>query len=412
MKKFYSRWQEKAVQHALKTRRIIMLAGARQSGKTTLARELVSEETNYRTLDDVVLREYAESDPESFVKHTSKTLIIDEIQHVPSLLPALKKAVDEDTRAGQYLITGSANIQTMPSVMESLAGRLTKIRLRPLSQGEIKGSTPTFLTHAFHKSFDFKWKFVPKETLIEIAFRGGFPEALIFDERDRKKWYRDYVTTLLERDLWDVAKIHRFGAMRDLIKVMAAWSSKLMDISSIASGLAVGRTTIVSYINALETLYLIERVYPWIKTDYDRVGKQEKIFMADSGLMSSLLSWKIDQVRFDSDRLGKLIETFIFNELAAQVDANDGEYELYHYRDREKREIDFIIEREDQALLGIEVKSSSVVFKNSFRHLEWFQKNIAKERPFIGIVLYSGERHLSFGPNLWAIPISMLWPTG
>lgn len=272
MKKLYPRWQEKAVSHALKTRRIIMLAGARQCGKTTLARQLVSEETNYRTLDDIILRESAESDPESFVKHTSRTLIIDEIQRVPALLPPLKKAVDLDTRTGQYLITGSANIQNMPSAMESLAGRLTKIRLRPLSQGEIKGTSPTFLTHAFHQSFDFKWDFVEKDILIEMAFRGGVPEALTFEERDRKKWYWDYITTLLERDLRDIAKIQSYGVMRDLIKILAAWSSKLMDISSISSGLSVGRATIASYINALETLYIIERVYPWIKTDYERVG--------------------------------------------------------------------------------------------------------------------------------------------
>ena len=154
---------------------------------------------------------------------------------------------------------------------------------------------------------------------------------------------------------------------------------------------------------------MVERVYPWTKTDYARVGKQSRLFMVDSGLMASLLSWKMDQVRLDSDRSGKLIETFAFNEIMAQVDAGDGRYELFHYRDREKREIDFLIEREDNALLGIEIKAGSAIEKKDFNHMRWFQKNLTKSRTFIGIILYTGEFPASFGNNLWAVPFGLLW---
>ena len=409
MTQLYTRWQKRVVEQAMTTRRVVLLAGARQCGKTTLAKQLISEEIAYLTLDDVTLKEAAENDPQSFVRHTLKTLIIDEIQRVPSLLPAIKKVVDEETRPGQYLLTGSANIQALPSTQESLAGRISKVRLRPLSQGEIRGCQPNFLAHAFNQSFDFSWDFHEKDTLIEMAFEGGFPEALTLDGRNRKKWHRDYIEALLMRDLKDIAKIHRYDAMRELIKILAAWSSKFMDISSISSGLSIHRPTVETYINALEALYIVERVLPWTKTDYDRVGKQAKLFMADSGLMSSILSWNSEAIRFDSDRLGKLMETFIFNELASQIDATEGEYDLYHYRDRDKREIDFLIEREDQSILGVEVKSSSAVHKKDFQHLQWFQDHLAKDKLFTGIVLYSGNRPLSFGQNLWAIPISMLW---
>lgn len=411
MKLFYSRWQKHKIEQAMLTRRVVLLVGARQCGKTTLAKELITGDTAYLTLDDTTLREAAENDPQNFVKHNHKTLIIDEIQRVPSLLPALKKVVDEETRPGQYLLTGSANIQALPSTQESLAGRVSKVRLRPLTQGEIKGSLPDFLTYAFNQSFNFPWTFCDKDSIIEMAFRGGFPEALTLEDRNQKKWHRDYLDALLERDLQDVAKIHRYDAMRELTKVLAAWSSKFLDVSSISSGLSVHRPTVATYINALEALYIVERVLPWTKTDYDRVGKQSKLFMTDSGLMCSILSWNKDQIRFDSDRLGKLVETFIFNELASQIDASEMDYELYHYRDRAKREIDFLIEREDQSILGIEVKSSSSIQKKDFKHLEWFQETLAKNRSFIGIVLYSGERPLSFGRNLWGIPISMLWPS-
>ncbi len=157
------------------------------------------------------------------------------------------------------------------------------------------------------------------------------------------------------------------------------------------------------------TAYIIERVKPWIRTDYDRVGKHSKIFMTDSGLMSSLLGWGMDQVRFDSDRCGKLVETLVFHNLSALIDASFGKYSLYHYRDREKREIDFLVEREDGSMVGIEVKSSSSVGKNDFKNLAWFRKNMARENSFTGLVMYTGEESLPFGDGLWAVPISDLW---
>lgn len=393
----------------LSERRVLMLSGPRQSGKTTLSRELESDQTEYRTLDDGTLSEAAKNDPQGFIKRRTKTLIIDEVQRIPSLLPAIKKAVDEDTRSGQYLLTGSANIQSLPTVRESLAGRIAKIRLRPLAQGEVMKNVPRFIESAFKQAFPQSHTHYDRDALLEIAFRGGFPEPMTLQDRGRKRWHTDYIGAILERDLKEIAKIHRKNAMRELVNLLAAWSGKFMDLSAIGSGLAIQRATIESYINALETLFMVERVYPWTKTDYARVGKQSKLFMADSGLMSSLLRWNMDQVRFDSDRSGKLIETFAFNEIAAQIDAASGRYELFHYRDREKREIDFLIERENNALLGVEIKAGSAVSKNDFKHLKWFQNNLATNQEFIGIILYTGQYPASFGNNLWAIPFGLLW---
>ena len=409
MIKLYPRWQMATIKQLMLERRVLLLSGVRQCGKTTLAHQLESNETEYRTLDDGTLREAAENDPQGFVKRNVKTLIIDEVQRVPPLLSAIKKAVDEDISYGQYLLTGSTNIQSLPTVNESLAGRIAKIRLRPLAQGEIERTTPSFFDSAFNQSFSSSSTNYDRDAILEVAFRGGFPEPMLLQDRGRKRWHTDYVNAILERDLKEIARIHRKNAMRELVHTLAAWSGKFMDLSAIGSGLSIQRSTIESYINALETLYLVERVYPWIKTDYARVGKQSKLFMVDSGLMTSLLSWKMDQVRLDSDRSGKLIETFAFNEIMAQIDASDGRYELFHYRDREKREIDFLIEREDDALLAIEIKAGSAVTKRDFTHLRWFQKNLAKKQLFIGIILYTGEHPASFGDNLWAVPFGLLW---
>jgi len=409
MIKLYPRWQMATINQLMLERRVLLLSGVRQCGKTTLAHQLESEETEYRTLDDGTLREAAENDPHGFIKRNVKTLIIDEAQRVPPLLSATKKAVDEDISPGQYLLTGSTNIRSLPTVSESLAGRIAKIRLRPLAQGEIERIAPSFFDSAFNQSFSSSNTNYDRDAILEIAFRGGFSEPMLLQDRGRKRWHTDYVNAILERDLKEIARIHRKDAMRELVHTLAAWSGKFMDLSAIGSGLSIRRSTIESYINALETLYLVERLYPWTKTDYARVGKQSRLFMVDSGLMTSLLSWNMDQVRLDPDRSGKLIETFAFNEIIAQIDANDGRYELFHYRDREKREIDFLIEREDDALLGIEIKAGSAVTKGDFTHLRWFQKNLAKKQLFIGIILYTGEHPASFGNNLWAVPFDFLW---
>ncbi len=365
MSRSYVRWQRDTLEKALETRRVGLLCGARQCGKTTLAKELVSEDIAYRALDDPAVRQIAETDPRGFVRHSGKTLFIDEIQRAPDLLSAIKINVDEDTRPGQYLLTGSADIQSSPGVRESLAGRIRKVRLRPLTHGEILGAPPDFLDRAFRQDFCHPDRAYDRDTMLDISFGGGFPEAILLGEAERRLWHRDYVHALLERDLRDLGRIQRRDAMSELIHTLAAWSGKFMDISSIGAGLSIARPTVETYINALEALYVVERIRAWKRTDYARTGRRPRLFMTDSGLMSSILGWNRQLIRMDAYRSGKLIETFMFNEIAAQTDASAGRYNLFHYRDREKREIEFLVERDDGALLGIEIKSGSAIGKNA-----------------------------------------------
>lgn len=408
MNREFPRWQKETVKNALKARRVVMLTGSRQCGKTTLAKQIVRKGDIYRTLDEDVMRELAKSDPVGFLKHGAGTMIIDEIQKVPSLLPAIKRIVDENNAFGQFLITGSADIRSLPDVSESLAGRVAHVRLGTLSVGEFMRRSPGFLDRSFRRDWPAQIKEYDKEATLSLAFRGGYPEVFRLPLKERRGWFTDYAESLLARDLRDIANIRRLGTMRDMLYILAAWSSKLMDVSGICGKLAVARGTLENYINALLSLCLFEKVPPWVQTDYDRVGRREKIFATDTGLMAGILNWRLDDVLLDPDRCGKIIETFVFRELSAQI-ALSSANQLYHYRDRTGREIDFIIENEKGETLGIEVKSGSAVSRGDCRHMVWFRENIVKDRTFTGIVLYTGENTLPLGVDMYALPIATLW---
>jgi predicted AAA+ superfamily ATPase len=382
MSKEYKRWQVECVNEALKLRRIVVVSGARQAGKTTLSRQILSKTGDYRTLDDTDMLNFALSDPKGFVLNNRGTMIIDEIQKAPKLIPEIKQIVDRNKRPGQYLLTGSTNILTLPTISDSLAGRVKYIHLRPLSVGEILEKKPVFLKRAFDKDFPNKITGYNKETLIDMAFRGGYPEAAaIKNLRHIKNWHKDYI----RRDLKDIANIRRQDVLHSLFGILASWSAKFMEISQITSSLAINKITLDSYINTLISMYMFEKISPWLKTDYDRIGKRAKFYATDTGIMTSVLGWNPKDVFMSEDRSGKLIETFVFQELTAQIDLENN-YNLFHYRDRIGREIDFLVERDDGALLGIEVKAGHNVCKKDFAPQEWFVENILKNKiPYVGL---------------------------
>lgn len=409
----YIRWQSAVLDKALKTRRIVLLSGARQVGKTTLTKSKITPQVTYRTLDDRLLLQAAQSDPNEFVKKNNpeiELIIIDEVQKAPDLIPAIKIIVDQDAIPGQFLLTGSADIQQQPDVTESLAGRIRRISLRPLAQAEIKGHEPSFLDAALNQTLIEPTEKLSRDEVIQIALRGGYPEPLNFDPYDRMLWHQDYVQTLLERDLKDIVNIKRQEAMQNLIQVVAAWSTKPIDLSAIGSSLGLQRSTLESYFNALEGLYLIDKIPAYFRTDYDRIGKQSKLIMNDSGLMASILRWDLDSLRWDGDRLGKLIETHVGNELQKQIDASENRYVMSHYRDKDQHEIDYLISDLQGNLLGIEVKASSSPTLSDFKNLIWFKEHLAVDgKKFIGIVFHMGSHLVAMKENLWAVPISTLY---
>jgi len=404
------RWQAEGIKKALKNRRVVVLSGGRQTGKTTLLNQVLEKDSVLLSLDEDNLLTFAKTDPKEFIKHSSGTMFIDEVQKAPGLIPEIKMAVDKNNRPGQYLLTGSANIQTLPIITDSMAGRNTRIRLRPLTIGEILNRTPKFLEHAFNVDFPRKISGYNKEQIFDFAFCGGYPEAVKLDsQKDRKEWHGDYIDDLINRDLKDLMNIRRQNELKELVLILAGWSGKFMDAAKIGAGMGLAKQTLETYINALESLYLFDRVNPWVRTDYERVGKSAKFYANDTGFMTSILGWKKEDVIRNSDRSGKLMETFIFQELAAQIDL-DRDYKLYQYRDYKQHEVDFLIERDDGAMVGIEVKASHSVSMEDFSPQIWFKENIVKGKmPYTALVLYSGEDTLSFGNGLLAVPTAALW---
>lgn len=407
MQEDYPRWAAAAVVEALSVRRIVYVAGARQCGKTTLLRHLDLPDAQRRTLDRQQTRQAASDDPDEFVERTGPgPLVIDEVQKVPDLFSAMKIKVDEDRSLGQYLITGSTNLKARPGVVESLAGRMRTIRLRTLSQGEVLGLRPTFLDRAFEGRFEKPSVSLKRGDLIEMAFRGGYPEAMALPERSRPGWHRDYLETLLTRDVRDVTEIRNLPALRRMAVGLAGYSSKFLDKAGFATAYGVSRPTVDTYVAALESLYLFDQVPPWTPGDYDRAIRSPKWFATDTGTMSALLGWNRDGIVEDSDRIGKLAETFAYNALAAAADVSD-RYRIYHYRDRDKREIDFLVEDDRGRMLGIEVKAGAAVRSDDFRHLDWFRERFRPD--LIPIVLNTGTEPLSFGKGRRAVPIASLF---
>ncbi len=402
------RWTEREVMEGLETRRGIHLTGARQAGKTTLAEVLPIPLAKHYTLDDDAARAAAFSDPFGFVeRQAGQTLVIDEVQKAPPLLNAIKQRLDHDNSRGQYLLTGSSNLRFSKAIKDSLAGRLGSVRLRTLALGEIRGGKPAFFSQAFKGVFHSVGKApLSKRDVIRLAFEGGYPEPREFGPKARQKWYANYLDDLLEKDIRDITEIRKVEVLRQMALWLAAHSARFFSLEELGARAGVMKPTAENYLAALRALYLFDQVPAWSKSDYDRLGKRPKWMAADAGLVANLLRWNEEGVYLDPQRSGPLVETWVYQQLATQVDFLGG-YEISHYRDSDKREIDFLVERDDGAILGIEVKSGGALVEGDFRHLKWFSEKLARSA-FTGIVLYTGSDILKFGNRFFAVPMSCL----
>lgn len=412
------RWALNSLLSALKEQRIAVVVGPRQCGKTTLVENAHITNSEFISLDIDSNLQSARQDPNFFIaQHRDHCLIIDEIQKAPSLIGEIKYAVDHDERPGQFVLTGSSDYRKLPHANESLAGRVDFIRLRTFSTAEKMGVRPVFLSRIFQNDFVFS---IDKETcgkrfaLLE-AVVGGYPRIFQHSELEpRVRWFQSYLDQQVILDMKEQWSIRRESILTDLFPYLAANSSKLHSVTGMAKQLGQNANTLNNYISVLKAMFIVDEVKAWTKKDYDRPGKATKFFMTDSGLMSHILrQYDVDELLSNnsyeaSDFIGKLIETWVYNQLMPEIDLHPL-WTIEHYR-TPRREIDFIVTNEKGEMLGIEVKASQSVQLGDFKHLTWFGEQAKQSKlKFKGIVLYAGSRVLSFGSGCYAVPFSAMW---
>jgi predicted AAA+ superfamily ATPase len=397
----------------MRSARAVALLGARQSGKSTLARKLADEvlSASYVTLDDAPARELATGDPAGFIAGLGQHVVVDEIQRAPELLLAIKSLLDRDDTPGQFLLTGSANLRRIPTVSDALPGRIDYLTLWPFTQGEIQRRPEEFLGGLFRGR-------VPSVTdaptgrdeYAELLLRGGFPEAQRRDGASRRRFFDSYLTSIIERDVAATSRVYEPAAIGALLRLVAARSASLARFDALAKEAGVSDKTAKSYVDVLERLFLVRVRRPWHVNLGKRQVKAPKLYLTDPGLLAALIGADQKRVREDDGLAGALFETFVATELERQASWSSEALTFWHYRE-DNREVDVIVERPSGEVVGIEVKASATVRAGDFRGLKHLRERIGS-RLVSGVVLYAGAQTLPFGEGLWALPLSALWEAG
>jgi predicted AAA+ superfamily ATPase len=407
----YPRFVRSRLEEALEDTPVVLVHGPRQCGKTTLAR-MVGDAAGYEyiTFDDDVQLAAAQADPVGFVADLTDRTVLDEVQRVPALFLSLKTAVDRDRRPGRFILTGSANVLLVPKLADSLAGRMEILRLHPLAQDELAGQASRFIDALFAARFQNQSFERLGHGLAERVVAGGYPAALLRAKAKRRAaWYRDYIETLVQRDVRDLARISALGSLPRLLQLAAGQTARLVNVAEMASAFQLSRPTIRDYVVLLERIFLLEHLQPWHSNRLRRLIKTPKLHLGDTGLASALLGVDTEFLLKDRAMLGQLLETFVFQELKRQASWSDMPVQLYHFRDKDGVEVDIVLEKAG-TVAGIEIKAAATVMKKDFRGLKKLREANG-ERFAAGVVVYDGEHVVGFGEKLYAVPIRALWET-
>ncbi len=405
----YPRHIEPRVVEALTDTPVVMISGPRQAGKTTLVRRIAANHgIRYLTLDDEITRLAAVEDPVGMIRAQDRA-VIDEIQRAPQLLLAIKKTIDEDRRPGRFLLTGSANLMTLPAVTDSLAGRMETLSLLPLSQSEMHGGTANWLDSVFSGRLPEPRMVLTGDELVEAVLRGGYPESVSRSTaRRRTAWSRQYIDALIQRDVRDLAGVDRLDSLPRFLRALAQVSGQLCNYSQLGGQLLLDHKTAARYVGLFEQMFLLRRIDVYAANRLNRVVKTPKLQFIDSGLLATLLDFSPAVARQDRSRFGNVLETFVYGELRKHATTADGDYQMLYYRDHDQYEVDVVIENAGGQLIGVEVKAAASIKSSDLRGLKRLAST-AGDCFKMGVVLYDGEEIMPIGDRLCAVPISTLW---
>ncbi|TKK90480.1 ATP-binding protein [Herbidospora galbida] len=402
------RHAERAVADALADTRVVLINGARQSGKSTLVRQL-AKTGEWRDLDDPLTLQAALSDPSGFVDFPTR-MVIDEIQRAPELLLAIKSQVDADPRPGRFLLTGSSRLLALRSLPDTLPGRMETIELWPFSQGEIDDRPDGFIDAIFTHGPGFRHTSeLTRADYANRLIRGGYPEAVARDSpRRRQRFFDSYVGDLINRDVMLLSEIERMAELRAMVRALAARSGQLLVVQALGRDLGLPGTTTARFLALLEEVFLIKRVPAWSRNIGNRAVHTPKVAFVDSGVAANLLGVDAHSLLRPGGPFGALLEGFVLMELARQTTWSETLVELYHYRTKDKVEVDAVLESRQGQVVGIEVKAASTVRPDDFTGLRHLAGRVGSD--FVaGIVLHTGTQTFSFGERMLAVPVGALW---
>ena len=410
----YPRHLAPVVQAALADTPVVCVLGPRQSGKTTLVRQLAPQRA-YFSLDDDRYQQAANDDPIGFVASLPSEATLDEVQRAPGLLPAIKLAVDRDRRPGRLLLTGSANLLLLPSVTESLAGRMEIVELHPLTEAEKARSPGRFLADLLSGALKPHLAAAQSEpgptALAERLVAGGYPEPLTRSPFRAQQWHRQYLRSIIERDVAETARVKDADEVGRLLELLALRSASLLSVSTLARELGLHRESVERYLAVLERLYLVRRLRPWHRNAAKRLVKSPKMHLLDTGLAATLAGLTADDWLADRPRMGRLLESFTVQQLIAQAawtDPTGPALRFWHYRDKDKVEVDVVMTQAN-AVWGIEVKAAMSLARGDGAGLTRLAQACGKDFQQ-GILLYGGTDPLPLADKrMLAVPLSGLW---
>lgn len=404
------------VLESLAGRPVVLVNGPRQVGKTVLAASIARDAhpAAYHTFDDALTLALAAESPQSWLEGQPTPLVIDEVQRVPHLLRAIKFSVDRRREAGSFLLTGSADVLTLPRIAESLAGRMDIHTLWPLSQGEIRGVREGFVDALFSDA--------PLEStaggsdsradLADAMLRGGFPEvALMASERGRARWMDAFITSVIEKDVRDMADVAGLRAMPRVLAALAARAGCQLNLSELSRTLGIPRSTLERYAALLSATFLVRLLPAWSGSAAKQLARSPKVLVADTGLLAHLIRADRETLAARPETFGTLLEGFAVMEIVKQLGFSETRATPFHFRTQRGAEVDLVLEGPGGAIVGIEVKSATSLGPHDFRGLRVLAETVGP-RFHRGVVLYTGERAVSIGDGIHALPVSALWTLG
>jgi uncharacterized protein len=397
------------LREALADTPVVVVAGPRQAGKSTLAEHVVADaDGTWLTLDDAAVLDAARNDPVGFISGRSGLVGIDEAQRVPELLLAVKAEVDRERRAGRFLLTGSTRLLGAPKLADSLAGRMEALTLWPFTQAELDdgGVMPSLIDRAFDDDLSrVRPPAVAKAEVLERAMAGGFIPALERTDRRRTAWYDSYVQGVIDREVRSVTDATYLRELPRLLRLCAARTSGELNIADLARDIGLSRPTTDSYLAHLEGVFLVQTIPAWSTNLTARVVHRPKVMVTDTGLAARLLGGRL---RADAELAGRLIETFVAGELRAQTEWSVIRPSLYHFRDRDGAEVDLVLESGDGRVVGVEVKAGATIRAEDLRGLRLLEQRMGADFA-AGLVLCTAPAPSHMGGRLWIMPISALW---